>query len=257
MVTSNLMGGLGNYMFQIATAYSLSLDSQDELIFNINDSLRVHEPIRSYTSNIFSKINFVEFNLDGLTNHYEPFFHYQKIPLLNNVKLNGYFQSEKYFSHNRTQILSLFDIDEKSKKEIYEKYSEILNGETCSIHVRRGDYLGLNGHHPVCDLEYYNKSINLFDKNTKFLVFSDDIKWCQENFKGENFIFISGNRDFIDIWLMSLCQNNIIANSTFSWWGAWLNQNINKKVIAPSKWFGPLKINHNTQDLIPEAWEII
>ena len=153
--------------------------------------------------------------------------------------------------------MSLFDIDEKSKKEIYEKYSEILNGETCSIHVRRGDYLGLNGHHPVCDLEYYNKSINLFDKNTKFLVFSDDIKWCQENFKGENFIFISGNRDFIDIWLMSLCQNNIIANSTFSWWGAWLNQNINKKVIAPSKWFGPLKINHNTQDLIPEAWEII
>ena len=81
MVTSNLMGGLGNYMFQIATAYSLSLDSQDELIFNINDSLRVHEPIRSYTSNIFSKINFVEFNLDGLTNHYEPFFHYHIIVL--------------------------------------------------------------------------------------------------------------------------------------------------------------------------------
>jgi hypothetical protein len=257
MVTSNLMGGLGNYMFQISVAYSLSLDNKDKLIFNINDSLRVHEPIKSYTNNIFSKINFVEFNLDGLTNYYEPFFHYQKIPLLNNVKLNGYFQSEKYFLHNRNQILELFEIDEKSKKEIYEKYSEILDGETCSIHVRRGDYLSLNGHHPVCDLEYYNKSINLFDKNTKFLVFSDDIKWCQENFKGENFTFISGNRDFIDIWLMSLCQNNIIANSTFSWWGAWLNQNINKKVIAPSKWFGPLKINHNTQDLIPKTWKII
>jgi hypothetical protein len=229
------MGGLGNYMFQISVAYSLSLDNKDKLIFNINDSLRVHEPIKSYNSNIFSKINFVEFNLDGLTNYYEPFFHYQKIPLLNNVKLNGYFQSEKYFLHNRNQILELFEIDEKSKKEIYEKYSEILDGETCSIHVRRGDYLSLNGHHPVCDLEYYNKSINLFDKNT----------------------FISGNKDFIDIWLMSLCQNNIIANSTFSWWGAWLNQNINKKVIAPSKWFGPLKINCNTQDLIPKTWKII
>jgi hypothetical protein len=257
MITSNLLGGLGNYMFQITASYSLALDNNDEAIFNINDSLRVHEPIKSYTTNIFSKINFTENNLNITTSYNEPFFHYQKIPYNKNLKIYGYYQSEKYFLHNREQILDLYTIDEKSKKEIYEKYDDILNNDTCSLHIRRGDYLGLPNHHPTCSLEYYNQAINQFPKNTKFLVFSDDIKWCKEVFTDENFIFIEGNKDYIDLWLMSLCKNNIIANSSFSWWGAWLNQNPNKKVIAPTKWFGSAVSNHNTQDLIPKTWQKI
>ena len=115
--------------------------------------------------------------------------------------------------------------------------------------------MNLPNHHPACNLGYYKEAIKLMDVN-KFIVFSDDMSWCKENFVGDEFIFMENNSDYIDLWLMSLCDNNIIANSSFSWWGAWLNQNPNKKVIAPKKWFGPA-INHNTKDLIPESWIII
>jgi hypothetical protein len=253
MVTSNLMGGLGNYLFQIASVYSLALDNNDEAVFNINDSVTGHQPIKNYTNNILSKINFVDYSLSLKNDCYEPFFHYQKIPYKANQKLHGYFQSEKYFIHNRQQILDLYDIDEESKKEIDKKYGEILVGNTCSLHVRRGDYLKYPNHHPTCTLEYYSNSIKEFSKDTKFLIFSDDINWCKKVFTSENFIFIEGNKDYIDLWLMSLCKNNIIANSSFSWWGAWLNQNPNKKVITPTNWFGS-SIPHNTKDLIPISW---
>ena len=89
-----------------------------------------------------------------------------------------------------------------------------------------------------------------------YLIFSNDIEWCKKNFIGNQFIFIEGEKDYIDLWLMSLCKNNIIANSSFSWWGAWLNTNSDKKVITPKNWFGPA-INHSTQDLIPEKWFMI
>jgi hypothetical protein len=253
MVTSNLIGGLGNYLFQIASVYSLALDNNDEIIFNINESLTVHQPLKNYTNNILSKIKFIDYSLNIENNYYEQFFDYQKIPYKTNQKIHGYFQSEKYFIHNRQQILNLYDIDEESKKEIDKKYGEILVGNTCSLHVRRGDYLKYPNHHPTCTLEYYNNSIKEFSKDTKFLIFSDDINWCKEVFTNENFIFIEGNGDYIDLWLMSLCKNNIIANSSFSWWGAWLNQNQNKKVISPNKWFGS-SIPHNTKDLIPTSW---
>jgi 5'(3')-deoxyribonucleotidase len=92
-------------------------------------------------------------------------------------------------------------------------------------------------------------------KNSIFLIFSDDIEWCKENFPNisDKFIFIEGNKDYEDLYIMSKCKNNIISNSTFSWWGAWLNQNENKKVVAPLKWFGS-SINHNTKDLYCDGW---
>lgn len=256
MITSNLIGGLGNYMFQIASSYSLSLDKGVDNIFNINDNLKVHNHITTYVNNILRKVNFVESDLQIQNYYNEPFFHHQEIKYTPNLKLNGYFQSEKYFIHNKEKILELYCIDDFSKKEIEKKYGEILNKNTCSLHVRRGDYLGLINHHPPCSLSYYNQAINEFSNDTIFLVFSDDINWCKEVFTGDNFIFIENNKDYIDLWLMSLCKNNIIANSSFSWWGAWLNKNENKKVVAPSKWFGNA-ISHNTNDLIPSEWKKI
>jgi hypothetical protein len=256
MVTSNLIGGLGNYMFQISAAYSLCLDNGDELIYNIRDRWQVHKPIENYTNNILSKINFIEENLQIESQYQEPYFHFKKIPYNKNLRINGYFQSEKYFIHNKEKILNLFSIDEESKNLIDKKYSKILEKNTCSLHVRRGDYLNLPNHHPSCSLEYYLESINQFEKDTLFLIFSDDLDWCKENFKGENFIFIEGNEDYIDLWTMSLCKNNIIANSTFSWWGAWLNTNPTKKVLCPSVWFGN-SITNNTIDLMPKTWKII
>ena len=253
MVTSNLLGGLGNYMFQITSAYSLALDNDDELIFNINDCLRVHEPISSYKNNILRNIKFVETPLPIKNTYSEPFFHYQKIPYKTNIKLHGYYQSEKYFLNNREKILDLYSIDKNSLDKIEKKYNNILDEETCSIHVRRGDYLGLTNHHPTCNLGYYNRAIGLFEKGTKYLVFSDDIDWCKDVFDGDNFIFIDDNDDYIELWLMSLCKNNIIANSSFSWWGAWLNKSINKKTVAPKKRYGQA-ISHNTNEKKKKKW---
>jgi hypothetical protein len=250
MLSCNLFGGLGNYLFQVAATHSLSIDNNDFCVFNDKNSYTVHKHFNTYTSNIFSNLKISEENFTLLYN--EPFFQFKKIPYQKNLKLSGYFQSEKYFNHNRNSILDLFSIDDNSKNYIKNKYDDILNKKTCSVHVRRGDYLNLPNHHPVCSLDYYNKTIEMMDVDL-FLVFSDDIEWCRKNFIGDKFIFIDENPDYIDIWLMSLCDNNIIANSSFSWWGAWLNQNENKTVIAPKQWFGSA-IQHNTNDLIPETW---
>jgi hypothetical protein len=254
MLTCNLIGGLGNKMFQIATTYSLSLDNNDECIFEFSEQANAHQNMTTYIDNIFRNINFGVSNCDLI--YREPHFHYSKIPYMDNLRLLGYFQSEKYFSKHREQILKLFSIDSINKQLISKKYNSLFEHKTCSLHVRRGDYLGLPNHHPICDIGYYKEAMEQIDENVVYLVFSNDIEWCKNNFIGNNFIFITGESDYIDMWLMSLCNHNIIANSSFSWWGAWLNKNQNKKVIYPKKWFGSA-LNHNTNDLIPEGWIII
>jgi hypothetical protein len=183
-------------------------------------------------------------------------FHYTPIPKIEgNIKLIGHFQSEKYFINHKNEILKLFEIDDITKNYLLEKYGEILNQDTCSIHVRRGDYLGLQNHHPIQPIEYYQKAINIIGEENHFLIFSDDIKWCEENFSFlKNKTFVSDNLDYEDLYLMSMCNNNILANSTFSWWGAWLNNNENKQVIIPSKWFGVSNSHLNTNDLYCNKW---
>jgi hypothetical protein len=251
MISSNLIGGLGNKMFQITAAYSLGLDNNEPSVFEITPQSNDHNTVDSYKNNIFRHITFGK--RDSTNNFMEPHFHHSEITYKPNLHLMGYYQSEKYFVSNRDSVLSLFSIDPDSKKYIDDKYGDILTKNTTSIHVRRGDYLGLTNHHPTCNLLYYSKAMESFSSDTTYLVFSDDIPWCEEVFVGDNFVFIRDNNDYIDMWLMSLCNNNVIANSSFSWWGAWLNKNPNKKVITPNKWFGPA-VNHNTKDLIPNTW---
>jgi hypothetical protein len=152
--------------------------------------------------------------------------------------LDGYYQNERYFKEYRENILSLFSIDESTKNYLTEKYSDISFDNTCSIHVRRGNYVERQHFHPLQTVEYYKRAISIIGEKTLFLIFSDDIEWCKINLDFiENKIFISGNLDYQDLYLMSMCNHNIIANSSFSWWGAWLNKHINKKVIYPSHWF--------------------
>jgi hypothetical protein len=252
MVTSNLIGGLGNYMFQVTTAYSMAIDNGDVSVFDGSNSIVVHKGITTYTDNILRNLTFGDVVIDNEYN--EPHFHYNLLEYKPNLRLNGYYQSEKYFQNNREKILELFSVDDVSSEYIQKKYRNILRNDTCSIHVRRGDYVGLSHTHPPCEIEYYLEAVKQMPAGTVFLVFSDDIDWCKQNFNLSHLIhFVEGNPDFIDMWLMSLCDNNIIANSSFSWWGAWLNKKPNKKVISPSRWFGP-SISHNTQDLIPETW---
>jgi len=138
----------------------------------------------------------------------------------------------------------------------FRKEVEAPSTSMVSVHVRRGDYLKLSDHHPACTLEYYDKAMSKFD-GCKFLIFSDDKKWCLENFNKEN-CEISFNSDAVeDLQLMSLCDHHIIANSSFSWWGAWLGRNKDKKVIAPKEWFGPAKNDHNTKDLYCKDWIVL
>lgn len=255
IVSTRLMGGLGNIMFQIASAYSLSLRDNKEMICDTRDMMIPHNPYTFYTDNIFRKVKFSN-NLTNQNYIGEGGFHYVPIPKLNgNVKLIGHFQSEKYFINHKNQVLDLFEIDEKTKRKLLEIYGDILNEDTCSIHVRRGDYMGLQNHHPLQTIDYYKNAVKVIGEDKHFLIFSDDIKWCEENFSFlKNKTFITGNLDYEDLYLMSMCKDNIIANSTFSWWGAWLNKNKNKQVIIPSKWFGISNLHLNTNDLYCDKW---
>lgn len=252
MITTKLMGGLGNYLFQIAVTYSLAIDNHDIAMFDFNKSVQVHKNINQYSANIFSRVLIGE--PDIKSRYFEPNFSFDKLEYMNNTQYNGYFQSEKYFKHNRSEILKLFTATDEIDEYITKKYGELLNNKTCSIHVRRGDYLTLSDYHPVCDITYYNEAMNIISDNCEiFLVFSDDIKWCKENFIGDNFIFITDETDIIDLYLMSRCNHNIIANSSFSWWGAWLNTNKNNIVVAPKQWFGISK-PLDTSNIYCENW---
>jgi len=258
MITSNLVGGLGNYMFQIATSFSLSIDNNDDLVYDINDNIRIHTHLNNYLENIFSKIKFTDKKILTTETYDEPYFHYKKIDYKPNLRLNGYYQSEKYFFHNRKKIIDLFEINSETESYLQDKYGELLKENSCSLHVRRGDYLNLPNHHPVCSVDYYLKSFKEIGEDRFYFIFSDDINWCRENLNFiKNKIFVEGNKDYQDLYLMSKCNDNIIANSSFSWWGAWLNKTHNKKVICPSIWFGPSYHTDTLKDLFPETWKVI
>jgi hypothetical protein len=259
VVSVDLKGGLGNMLFQISTGYSLSLKHDMDFIVDLTYYHGGHHFIGKYMNNILRKLTFSSSHL-LYPCMFETTFYYQELPeCVGNTKINGYFQSEKYFKQHREEILKLIEIDEISKDKIFTKYSDTLNkNNTCSIHVRRGDYLGLPNHFKTLTADYYKNAISHFDKDSLFLIFSNDITWCQESFDFiENKIFITDLEDFEEMYLMSYCDNNIIANSSFSWWGAWLNQNENKIVVSPKQWFGPAFQMNNTKDLIPENWLLI
>jgi hypothetical protein len=239
-ISSHLQGGLGNYLFQIASAYGISKRDNKELKIDISDIAIIHSPLELYTNNILRNIQFG--NIDNFEfihqTHHLPIT-FTDIPVINgNIKLDGFYQNEKYFKEYRNDIFNLFKIDNTTESYLTEKYSDISFDNTCSIHVRRGNYVERQNFHPLQTIEYYKQAISIIGENTLFLIFSDDIEWCKINLNFiENKIFISGNLDYQDLYLMSKCNHNIIANSTFSWWGAWLNNYNNKKVIYPSHWF--------------------
>jgi hypothetical protein len=263
MIYCNLKGGLGNMLLQMAAVKSIAIDNQTDCSFpNLIDQINLINNEMYYNPKIkhgfeymlmFENVNTVS-PINQLDVISFP-FHYQKINIPEgNFYVDGFFQSEKYFVHNRKELLEWFKIPEKIEEIIYTKYSDLLKQKITSIHVRRGDYVRHPNHHPTQTLEYYRSSINyLKDKTDLFLVFSDDIEWCKDNLKLDNIVYIEDERDYIEIYLMSLCYNNIISNSTFSWWGAWLNKNENKVVIGPKKWFGSA-IQNNTNDILPENW---
>jgi len=269
MIHCYLKGGLGNMMFQIAATFSFANENNTEANFpNLKSHLnylneeQAHNPFLNYTHeynylNIFKNLKCIK--KDCSLKVYNFPFNYKNIKLESpDSIIDGFFQSEKYFKNNESFIRESFRINDFILDKIHEKYKDILEYKnTTSIHIRRGDYLKLNNHHPSLSLDYFRNAIDLTKSNTdKYIIFSDDIEWCKTKFQGNRFIFIENQKDYIELYLMSLCKNNIISNSSFSWWGAWLNLNENKIIISPKQWFGEL-IKEDDSDIIPENWKRI
>ena len=267
-ITIGTNGRFGNQMFQYAALMGIA-DKQN-CLYGIDylkgNKIPWYDFTDDETINKNTLVLTKPFQLSALqcTEKYRMFhegehFHFNQ-SLFNvgdDVHLHGYFQSEKYFKHIESKVRSEFtfrpDIIDAANEYLKDKRSY----DTVCIHVRRGDYVNLS-HHGTCDLGYYTAALNHFtDKSYNFIIVSDDIDWAKSTFTGSNNFFVSESRNqFVDMCIMTQCNHNIIANSTFSWWGAMLNVNPNKKVSAPSRWFGP-NVPLNTKDLYVPGWIVI
>lgn len=272
MITYNGIGHFGrlaNQMFQFASTYGIAKKCGYDVAFPIENTTvaSVEDFKDGVTREVYFDIPSVfDIPKELLKNRFEifydkevqePHFHFTeeffKVP--DNTNLKGYYQTEKYFEHCKEDIKKLFTFKPEIKREALEKFPKVYS-DTVSLHIRVGDYIGLQDFHPICDADYYIRATQHFkDDNYYFMIFSDNIEYCKNIFgESENIIFIEGNSPEVDLCLMSLCEHNIIANSSFSWWAAWLNSNPYKKIIAPKQWFGPAYHYQNTNDLYCENW---
>lgn len=259
-VEGELKGQLGNQFFIIATTVSLAMDNGATPIFP--DLLRREKDntILNY-KNVFFRIKTSELASKSTITYKEPRFGYEPIPYQPNMKLSGYFQSYKYFDHHRDEICNLFAPSADVMDHLFAKYDFILHHPlTVSLHIRSyWDHDPEQKVYIACTREYIEKAINHFPPEALFVVFSNNQPWCSKLLEGieKDFYFVErDNSDHYDFFLMSRCTHNIISNSSFSWWAAYLNPNPDKVVIAPKKWFNPCYIS-DTQDMIPEQWLLI
>jgi len=282
MIIIKLNGGLGNQLFQYSLGRKLSLKNND--VFKLDLSDFTADNPRSYSLGEFNIIeNFAsdedinKIKKSGvwkLIDKLKPYckrsaikyqgydFDPNILKLSGNFYLDGYWQSEKYFQDIENIIRKEITLKESLSSKYTELIDKIKNSDSVSVHIRRGDYITNKKFSKVYNLldeKYYQKSVKFITEKISyphFFIFSDDINWVKRNIdipypktfvSGENEI-----KNYEELILMSLCKHNIIANSSFSWWGAWLNKNANKIVISPDKWFND-KIG-NAKDLIPENW---
>ena len=286
MITCNIQGGLGNQLFQLFTTISFSIKVGEPFVFlKILDIKKQMNNRPPYWDNFlqslqpFLRVSFKE----SFVLYKEPYFHYSDILTTlfqnnnnnmhsHNIALNGYFQSFRYFHEAKNTILRLIQF-EKQKKMVLQKYETIhFEQGVTSMHFRLGDYKNLQHKHPILPLEYYKNCLDFlcsFDNASKnVLVFCEEqdqqtIEPMIQTFKQEypflTFKMIDFNiPDWEQMILMSCCQDNIIANSTFSWWGAYLNDNSEKKVCYPEIWFGEqYKTCLDTRDLFLPEWNQI
>ncbi len=284
MLIVNVTGGLGNQLFQYAFYEFLKLNNDNvvldlssfqrqsyhygfelDKVFDLKYDILSKSPTPFfYTDNskIFYRI--IHKLFDVFIKKKFDFYGDDSISLIRKEKFdfdmyfNGFWQDAYYVQEVKdfkTKILNfrLFDLSKKNKE-----LKEYINNNFCvAVHIRRGDYLNYSYLNEICNKQYYDQAIQYFKNKynfCSFVFFSDDILWCKEKFKEiKNSIFVDWNtkdQSYLDLYMMSLCQNNIIANSTFSWWGAYLNNNNEKIVICPKFWNQRTLTNH----LICPGW---
>jgi hypothetical protein len=283
MVISKINGGLGNQLFQYAVGKQLAIKNNTKLKLDISEfkkyKLRNFElihllpkleiasnfdiPISGHTfGKKLQKLNWLFEKLSYISVKNEKFFHFDPdvLEYKRNIYLSGYWQSDKYFNNIKSELQNEISLNDA----IFETHIDIINeieySNSISLHIRRGDYIKNPVNQRIyasCSLKYYDDAIAYMSNkvdNPVFFVFSDDLEWVKRNLNIPfHHTFISDNHAWEDLRLMSFCKHNIIANSTFSWWGAYLGTYKNKFVIAPKEWFVDIKA-YNTKDLIPKAW---
>jgi len=254
------LGRLGNQMFQYASLRGIA--ARRGYDFGIppskfDDEWRSHQLFELFDLPHLPKQNIKYLDAGNAPVAQERFFHFDQLlfdQCPNDISLFGYFQSEKYFKHIEESIREDFTF----RDHILDPCKEIAEGfeNPVSLHVRRTDYLTNSANHYNLDMSYYEEALGQFE-GRQVIVFSDDPEWCkeQELFSDDRFLVSESGDNKIDLCLMTFCTSHIIANSSFSWWGAWLAKS--NKVIAPSKWFGPNNADKETKDLIPDTWTII
>lgn len=243
--------GRFNINSQIATS-----DESSGIVINPSRSQRIYSRLGYYFGFDLHKIAFKENEF-----RYNKTFEKLKHP----VYLNGYWQSERYFHSAERKLRNEFTLNDNLSEESQRILEEILQCSAVSVHIRRGDYVtnpSAASIHGVCALEYYYSAIRFISthvKNPVFFVFSDDPHWAKDNLNiGQSIRIIEANgpdRGVEDMWLMKSCRHHIVANSSFSWWAAWLNDSTEKIVIAPKVWF--LDTGIDTRDLVPATWHRI
>lgn len=284
MIMVNLKGGLGNQMFQYALGRKLSLANKDALMFDTGGLVRaemsgdVSRPFAlgafrisgsvaspelaaraRYPYGILSRLSHILKTklLRQMHVGWEPAL----LHLQGSVYLDGYFQSPKYFDDIRTTLLQDFTLKGAPSETVEKFQASMAEKESVSIHVRRGDYVSnakVQSAYGTCSLRYYQEAMEMIRgcvPSPSWFVFSDDISWVKEHFAfPDEVTYVSDHSitDAEELTLMAACAHNIIANSSFSWWGAWLNPNREKIVIAPDPWFDSKKNEH--KDLIPDSW---
>lgn len=292
MVIVKLMGGLGNQLFQYAAAKKIAINNKTELVIDSNTGFVNDPFKREYSLNKFNiDSKTLNYNLIYLKLIEFPFINYVlnilikvfsinrlhlresqdycfdekiiKFKSKKNIYLEGYFQSEKYFKDIEKEILTLFEFKIKFSAKVLNLLDKINNSESVSIHLREYDEMFKNKTENIYDFnrkQYYEKAILKIKKkinNPVFFIFSDNIKWAKNliNLQGFEVSYVSDRKSltqFDDLFLIKSCKHNIIANSSFSWWGAWLNLNPNKIIISPKVWFQSNRYSY--RDVVPVNW---
>ena len=260
------MGQLGNQMFQYASLRGIANNRgfdfcipyhQEVFDDGIGNKLRIELFDPFVMSNVKqSNIKIIESEdprTEGGHNFNETLFN----TCPDNVSLHGYFQSEKYFKHIEDDIRQDFTF--KNEVAIPCKHMMSTMDTPIALHIRRGDFLINHANHNNLGVEYYCEALREFDDGRMVIIFSDDPEWCKEQplFSDDRFLVAEGNDSYTDLCLMSLCSDFIIANSSFSWWGAWLSKAVDKVVCYPSQWFGPNNAHLDTSDMFPDEWVVI
>ena len=272
MISCNLMGGLGNQLFQIFTTIAYSIDNNTGFSF-LYQKMIGKRP--SYWDNFFLLLKkYTSITLPAFNSLREKGFHFEQLPVLQQKKdvvIHGYFQSPKYFQNHIAFISETFlNLSFLKTKMLAQEFTKVEPTKTISMHFRLGDYVALKDFHPVMPLAYYKNSLKKIcqpSNEKKWHIFyfceNEDISVVTNEYilhleaEFPNCVFERANpalSDWQQMIMMSCCNHHIIANSTFSWWGAYFHFSNEKIVCYPDVWFGPKLAQNNTKDLFPEEW---